>query len=126
MNFLVLLRALFALAFTLGMTYQVSDTTLQTRVVRRAALGHALLSYLLGAVVLLKGSTTRVVTGETVLTVEGAPPWLATAGAGDALAGILGALLATRAARGALDQGGGLENAHRLRRITLPPRSLKP
>ena len=40
------------LAFTLGMTYQVSDTTLQTRVVRRAALGHALLSYLLGAVVL--------------------------------------------------------------------------
>ena len=61
-------------------------------------------SKLLGAVVLLKGSTTRVVTGETVLTVEGAPPWLATAGAGDALAGILGALLATRAARGALDQ----------------------
>ena len=40
------------LAFTLGMTYQVSDTTLQTRAVRRAALRHALLSYLLGAVVL--------------------------------------------------------------------------
>lgn len=40
------------LAFTLGMTYQVSDTTLQTRAVRRAALQHALLSYLLGAVVL--------------------------------------------------------------------------
>ncbi|MFT3861010.1 DUF1345 domain-containing protein [Micropruina sp.] len=40
------------LAFTMGMTYQVSDTTLQTREVRRAALRHALLSYLLGAVVL--------------------------------------------------------------------------
>lgn len=40
------------LAFTLGMTYQVSDTALQTRPVRRAVLQHALLSYLLGAVVL--------------------------------------------------------------------------
>ncbi len=40
------------LAFTLGMTYQVSDTSLRTRPVRRAALQHALLSYLLGAVVL--------------------------------------------------------------------------
>ncbi|MCW3158509.1 DUF1345 domain-containing protein [Micropruina sonneratiae] len=40
------------LAFTLGMTYQVSDTTLRTRAVRRAVLRHALLSYLLGAVVL--------------------------------------------------------------------------
>lgn len=40
------------LAFTLGMTYQVSDTNLASRAVRRAALRHALLSYLLGAVVL--------------------------------------------------------------------------
>lgn len=40
------------LAFTIGMTYQVSDTDLQTREVRRTALQHALLSYLLGAVVL--------------------------------------------------------------------------
>ncbi|MFT4297073.1 MAG: DUF1345 domain-containing protein [Micropruina sp.] len=40
------------LAFTLGMTYQVSDTNLRTRGIRRAALRHALLSYLLGAVVL--------------------------------------------------------------------------
>lgn len=39
------------LAFTLGMTYQVSDTTLKKRSFRRAALRHALLSYLLGAVV---------------------------------------------------------------------------
>jgi len=40
------------LAFTLGMTYQVSDTDLKTRTIRSTALRHALLSYLLGAVVL--------------------------------------------------------------------------
>ncbi|QQS00501.1 MAG: DUF1345 domain-containing protein [Austwickia sp.] len=40
------------LAFTLGMTYQVSDTTLQTKAMRRTVLRHALLSYLLGAVVI--------------------------------------------------------------------------
>lgn len=40
------------LAFTLGMTYQVSDTNLQTRRIRATALRHALLSYFLGAVVL--------------------------------------------------------------------------
>jgi uncharacterized membrane protein len=40
------------LAFTLGMTYQVSDTDLQTRPIRATVLRHALLSYLLGAVVL--------------------------------------------------------------------------
>lgn len=40
------------LAFTLGMTYQVSDTDLTTTSVRRTAIRHALVSYLLGAVVL--------------------------------------------------------------------------
>lgn len=40
------------LAFTLGMTYQVSDTDLKTRTVRATALRQGLLSYLLGAVVL--------------------------------------------------------------------------
>jgi uncharacterized membrane protein len=40
------------LAFTLGMTYQVSDTDLQTRSIRATALRHALLSFLLGAVIL--------------------------------------------------------------------------
>ncbi len=40
------------LAFTLGMTYQVSDTALNAKAVRRTALRHSLLSYLLGAVVL--------------------------------------------------------------------------
>jgi len=34
------------------MTYQVSDTDIQTRLIRVAALRHALPSYLLGAVVL--------------------------------------------------------------------------
>ena len=49
-----------------------------------------------GVVVLLKGSITRAVspTGH-VIEARSAPAWLATAGAGDALAGILGALLAT-------------------------------
>jgi uncharacterized membrane protein len=40
------------LAFTIGMTFQVSDTDLQTTAYRRLALRHALLSYLFGAVVL--------------------------------------------------------------------------
>jgi uncharacterized membrane protein len=39
------------LALTIGMTYQVSDTTLTAKRVRRGALHHALLSYLFGAVV---------------------------------------------------------------------------
>jgi uncharacterized membrane protein len=40
------------LAFTIGMTYQVSDTNLKTKQIRRAATRHALLSYLFGAVIL--------------------------------------------------------------------------
>jgi uncharacterized membrane protein len=40
------------LAFTLGMTYQVSDTTLTSSLMRREALRHALLSFLFGVVVL--------------------------------------------------------------------------
>lgn len=36
------------LAFTLGMTFQVSDTALQTNLIRRTALRHGLLSYLFG------------------------------------------------------------------------------
>jgi uncharacterized membrane protein len=40
------------LAFTIGMTYQVSDTNLTTRAVRHTALRHALLSFLLGTVVI--------------------------------------------------------------------------
>ncbi len=39
------------LALTIGMTFQVSDTNLTTKTIRRVALGHALLSYLYGAVI---------------------------------------------------------------------------
>ena len=49
------------LAFTLGMTYQVSDTSITDRDIRQAALRHGLLSYLLGAVVL--ASTINLIAG---------------------------------------------------------------
>ena len=39
------------LAFTIGMTYQVSDTELNTRAFRRSVLRHSLLSYLFGTVI---------------------------------------------------------------------------
>jgi NAD(P)H-hydrate repair Nnr-like enzyme with NAD(P)H-hydrate dehydratase domain len=51
-----------------------------------------------GVCVLLKGSTTHVVSGSTAHEVSGSTPWLATAGSGDVLGGVLGALLAGRAA----------------------------
>lgn len=40
------------LAFTIGMTYQVSDTSIQTHQIRMTALGHALLSFPFGAGIL--------------------------------------------------------------------------
>ncbi len=40
------------LSFTIGMTFQVSDTNLTSKDVRATALRHALLSYLFGAVIL--------------------------------------------------------------------------
>jgi uncharacterized membrane protein len=39
-------------AFTVGMTFQVADTNITSRAVRRTTLHHALLSYLFGAVLL--------------------------------------------------------------------------
>jgi uncharacterized membrane protein len=39
------------LALTIGMTFQVSDTNLTNKAIRRIALGHALLSYVFGAVI---------------------------------------------------------------------------
>lgn len=49
----------------------------------------------LGKTVLLKGATTLIAASDgTVIAVRSAPSWLATAGAGDVLAGVLGALLA--------------------------------
>lgn len=44
-------RDFYYLAFTIGMAYQVSDTSLRAREMRRLALGHSLIAYLLGAVV---------------------------------------------------------------------------
>jgi uncharacterized membrane protein len=49
------------LAFTLGMTYQVSDTTLGRRDFRRVALGHAFLAYLFGTVII--ATTINLVVG---------------------------------------------------------------
>jgi uncharacterized membrane protein len=40
------------LAFTIGMTYQTSDTPLTTRALRASVLRHALLSYLFGSLIL--------------------------------------------------------------------------
>jgi uncharacterized membrane protein len=39
-------------AFTVGMTFQVSDTEIQRREIRRSVLSHALLAYLFGAIIL--------------------------------------------------------------------------
>jgi uncharacterized membrane protein len=48
-------------AFTIGMTFQVSDTDLTSYEIRRAALRHALLSYLFGIVIV--AITLNVVAG---------------------------------------------------------------
>ena len=40
------------LAFTIGMTYQVSDTTLKTSAIRKIALQHALLSFIFGTAII--------------------------------------------------------------------------
>lgn len=50
---------------------------------------------LLKVTVLLKGSHTVVAHGDRVISLPVATPWLATAGTGDVLAGIIGALVAT-------------------------------
>lgn len=54
--------------------------------------------------VLLKGHTSYVAGPGISLSASSAPTWLATAGAGDALAGILGALIATHADSVATDE----------------------
>jgi NAD(P)H-hydrate repair Nnr-like enzyme with NAD(P)H-hydrate dehydratase domain len=50
---------------------------------------------ILGVTVLLKGSKTVVANNEIIIELPAATPWLATAGSGDVLAGIIGALSAT-------------------------------
>ena len=49
------------LAFTIGMTFQVSDTDLQTKDIRRTALRHAWISFPLGAVII--SSTINLISG---------------------------------------------------------------
>jgi hydroxyethylthiazole kinase-like uncharacterized protein yjeF len=49
----------------------------------------------LDVVVLLKGSHTVVADGDSIIELPVSTPWLATAGSGDVLAGIVGALVAT-------------------------------
>jgi uncharacterized membrane protein len=49
------------LAFTLGMTFQVSDTNLETKEIRRLALSHALLSYVFGTLII--ATTVNLVAG---------------------------------------------------------------
>lgn len=49
------------MAFTLGMTFQVSDTALTTSTIRRTALFHALTSYPLGTLIL--AGTVNLITG---------------------------------------------------------------
>lgn len=48
-------------AFTVGMTFQVSDTNIHSSVVRSAVLRHAILSYVFGAVIL--AATVNIVAG---------------------------------------------------------------
>jgi uncharacterized membrane protein len=48
-------------AFTIGMCYQVSDTTLRNRRIRRTVLSHALLSYVFGAAIV--GGSVNLIAG---------------------------------------------------------------
>mgnify|MGYP000860798579 CR=1 FL=1 len=50
---------------------------------------------ILGVTVVLKGATTYVANDSVLIQLPTATPWLATAGTGDVLAGIIGALVAT-------------------------------
>jgi NAD(P)H-hydrate repair Nnr-like enzyme with NAD(P)H-hydrate dehydratase domain len=60
----------------------------------------------LDVTVLLKGAVTRIASPSGArITVSDAPPWLATAGTGDVLGGILGALVTTHAERAASEPG---------------------
>ena len=52
-------------------------------------------SEFLGVIVLLKGAFTVVANGKDLIELPKATPWLATAGSGDVLTGIIGALVAT-------------------------------
>src|SRR5882757_3305151 len=49
------------LSFTLGMTFQVSDTNIETKAIRRTALRHAWISFPLGTVII--ASTINLISG---------------------------------------------------------------
>ncbi|MFF1875947.1 DUF1345 domain-containing protein, partial [Kitasatospora herbaricolor] len=51
------------LSFTLGMTYQVSDTNIGNTTIRNTVLRHTLLSYLFGTVIL--ATTVNLIAGLT-------------------------------------------------------------
>lgn len=71
----------------------VSRADVEAEPLRWASLAHQVT----GATVLLKGAVTVVVGPDGCWSQEDGTPWLASAGAGDVLAGILGALLAQHA-----------------------------
>ena len=48
-------------AFTIGMTYQVSDTSVRDPMIRRTVLGHAVLSYVFGVVIV--GGSVSLISG---------------------------------------------------------------
>jgi uncharacterized membrane protein len=48
-------------AFTIGMCYQVSDTTIRARRIRRTVLSHALLSYMFGTAIV--GGSVNLIAG---------------------------------------------------------------
>jgi uncharacterized membrane protein len=51
------------LVLTIGVTFQVSDTNLKTKEIRRTALRHALLSYVFGALII--ATTINLIAGLT-------------------------------------------------------------
>lgn len=76
---------------------------------QRRIQGAQQLAALTGACVLAKGNRTVVVDAEAqVHTLPAATPWLATAGSGDVLAGLMGGLLALNVRAGA-GSGGGVD-----------------
>ncbi|GAA1850706.1 bifunctional ADP-dependent NAD(P)H-hydrate dehydratase/NAD(P)H-hydrate epimerase [Myceligenerans crystallogenes] len=77
-----------------GLGHEVTRADVEAEPVRWARAAHRAT----GATVLLKGAVTVVVGSGATYAQADAPAWLATAGAGDVLAGILGTLLASRAA----------------------------
>lgn len=88
----------------LGKFASETSPTLQRRIQ-----GAQQLAALTGACVLAKGNRTVVVDAKAqVHTLPAATPWLATAGSGDVLAGLMGGLLALNVRAGA-GSGGGVE-----------------